>query len=160
MNIQIIPAYNHAPIVCSLIREYLDALVEAQPNFREYLLQQNYEHELRHPEEKYGMPEGRLYLLLVDNQPAGCIGLRKIDDENCELKRMYIRPQFRRQGLADLLLRQLISDARKIGYRRILMDTFPFLETAIRLYQRHGFREVPSYNGSPMEELIYMQLDL
>ena len=111
-------------------------------------------------EEKYGMPEGRLYLLLVDHQPAGCIGLRKIDAESCEMKRMYIRPQFRRQGLADLLVRQFIADARKIGYRRVLMDTFPFLQSAIRLYRRHGFYEIPSYNGSPMEELIYLQLDL
>ena len=159
-RIQIIPAYDHGPIVCDLIREYLDALVEEQPNFREYLLQQNYEQELLHPEEKYGMPEGRLYLLLVDHQPAGCIGLRKIDAESCEMKRMYIRPQFRRQGLADLLVRQFIADARKIGYRRVLMDTFPFLQSAIRLYRRHGFYEIPSYNGSPMEELIYLQLDL
>ena len=86
--------------------------------------------------------------------------VHKRGDENCELKRMYVRPQFRRQGLADLLVRQLINDAREIGYRRILMDTFPFLQSAIRLYRRHGFYEIPSYNGSPMEELIYMQLDL
>ena len=159
-RIQLLPAYDHGETVCGLIREYLDALVEEQPNFREYLMQQNYEQELLHPEEKYGMPEGRLYLLLADDQPAGCIGLRKLDRESCEIKRLYVRPQYRNHGLAELLVQQILDDARQIGYRRILLDTFPFLQTAIRLYRRHGFYEIPSYNGTPMKELVYLRLDL
>lgn len=157
---EILPAYDQGSVICSLMAEYTAALLEAQPNFRGYLTQQNYEAELLHPEEKYGMPYGRLYLLLFGGEPAGCIALRRLDDESCELKRLYIRPQFRKRGLAELLLRRFIADARTIGYRRILLDTFPFLQTAIRLYKRYGFYEIPSYNGSPMEELIYMQLDL
>lgn len=105
MEIQLIPAYDHGPQVCELIQEYIAAQLMEQPNFRGYLTQQHYEEELLHPEQKYGMPEGRLYLLLCDGFPAGCIGLRKIDAESCEMKRLYIRPQYRRAGLGDLLVR-------------------------------------------------------
>ena len=160
MEIQLIPAYDHGPQVCELIQEYIAAQLMEQPNFRGYLTQQHYEEELLHPEQKYGMPEGRLYLLLCDGFPAGCIGLRKIDAESCEMKRLYIRPQYRRAGLGDLLVRQLLADAREIGYRRMLLDTFPFMEPALRLYKRHGFYEIPSYNGSPMKELVYLQKDI
>ena len=61
---------------------------------------------------------------------------------------------------AQKLVDQILADARQMGYEAVLLDTFPFLESAIRLYQRHGFYQVPSYNGTPMEELIYLRLDL
>lgn len=160
METILIPAYDRGPEVCGLIREYIDAQLLEQPNFRGYLTRQHYEEELLHPEQKYGMPDGRLYLLLYSGEPAGCIGLRKLDAERCEMKRLYVRPQFRGKGLADLLVRQIIEDARQIGYKAMLLDTFPFMEAALALYRKHGFYEIPSYNGSPMEELVYLQLDL
>ncbi len=160
METTLIPAYDRGPEVCGLIREYIDAQLREQPNFRDYLTQQHYEQELLHPEQKYGMPDGRLYLLLCGSQPAGCIGLRKLDAERCEMKRLYVRPQFRGKGLADLLVRQIMEDARRIGYKSMLLDTFPFMKAAIALYRKHGFYEIPSYNGSPMEELVYLRLDL
>ena len=78
----------------------------------------------------------------------------------CELKRLYIRPAFRGQGLAEKTVRRLISDARAMGYRRMVLDTFPFLKGAICLYKKLGFREIASYNGTPMPDLIYLGLDL
>ena len=88
------------------------------------------------------------------------MALRKISDKEAELKRLYVRPQFRHLGVAQQLVDQILADARQMGYEAVLLDTFPFLEEAIRLYRRHGFYQVPSYNGSPMEELIYLRLDL
>ena len=90
----------------------------------------------------------------------GCIGLKKIDDENCEMKRLYVRPEFRGYKSANKLVEIIISDAKLIGYKSVLLDTLPFLEGAIHLYKKFGFYEIESYNNSPMENLIYMKLDL
>ena len=100
------------------------------------------------------------YLALVDGTPAGCIALRKLDEERCELKRLYVRPAFRGRGLARLLTEQILRDARAIGYRKILLDTLPFLESAIRLYRSLGFTDAPRYNDSPLDTTLFLQRDL
>lgn len=109
---------------------------------------------------KYGMPYGRLYLVYYDERLAGCIGLRKIDNQNCEMKRLYIRPEFRGKKLANVLVEKIIEDAKKIGYSYMLLDTLPFLQSAIHIYKEFGFYEIESYNDSPMDSSIYMRLDL
>lgn len=160
MNLQIIPAYNHPQEIAALFQEYTDMLVEGYSSFREYLALQNYEEEVSHLELKYGMPQGRLYLAYYNAEPAGCIGLRRIDEGNCEMKRLYVRPAFRGRGIGAKLVKQVIADAKEIGYSYMLLDTLPFLQSAIRLYQAYGFYEIPQYNNSPVERAIYMKLDL
>lgn len=91
---------------------------------------------------------------------AGCIGLRKIDDQTCEMKRLYIRPEFRGKKLGNVLVEKIIADAREIGYSYMLLDTLPFLQSAIHIYKKFGFYEIESYNDSPMAASIYMKLDL
>lgn len=146
--------------VLSLFTEYTDMLLAESPAFRAYLAIQHYDEELRHPEAKYGPPAGRLYLARYGGEAAGCIALRKLDDETCEMKRLYVRPAFRGHGIASRLVRQTLDDARTIGYRRMRLDTLPFLRDAIALYRRLGFYDIPCYNDSPMEETIFLQLDL
>lgn len=160
MKITLEPGYEERSELEQLFGEYTDMLLCRQPEFRAYLAQQNYDTELEHLREKYGPPEGRLYLARADGTAAGCVALRRIDQEHCEVKRLYVRPAYRGQGLAGRLVDQVLADAREIGYRAVLLDTFPFLEDAIRLYKKRGFREIPSYNGTPMEQLIYLRLDL
>lgn len=156
----ILDGYDSPGEVGQLFREYTDALLAEEPGFAAYLAQQNYEEELAHLEEKYGRPGGRLYLLRCGEETAGTIALRKIDAERCEMKRLYVRPAFRGRGFAELLVRKILRDAAEEGYRQVLLDTFPFLSGAIRLYRKLGFQEVPSYNGSPMENLIYLSREL
>ena len=91
---------------------------------------------------------------------AGCIGLRKIDDFNCEMKRLYVRPYFRGKHIGDYLVRKIIDDAKKIGYKHMLLDTLPFLKNAIHMYKKYGFYEISCYNDSPLETTVYMKLDL
>ena len=91
---------------------------------------------------------------------AGCIGLRKIDRQNCEVKRLYVRLQFRGNHIGDQLIRTIIEDSRQIGYSHMLLDTLPFLKNAIHMYRMYGFYEIESYNNSPMDTSIYMLLDL
>lgn len=135
-------------------------MLEGDPSFQQYLNIQHYDEEVEHLETKYGKPDGRLYLAYCDDKVAGCIGLRKIDGQNCEMKRLYVRPQFRGNHIGDQLIRTIIEDSRQIGYSHMLLDTLPFLKKAIHIYRMYGFYEIDSYNDSPMDTCIYMRLDL
>ncbi len=160
MALELVLAYERKQQVCQLFSEYTDMLIEGDASFQQYLTIQNYQEELKHLEKKYGLPEGRLYLAYDDSELAGCIGLKKIDEENCEMKRLYVRPQLRGRNIGDFLVRQIIWDAKDIGYRHMLLDTLPFLKNAIHLYEKYGFQETECYNNSPMASSIYMKLDL
>lgn len=160
MKIEIKPAYDNEEEIRKLFLEYTEMLVNNDPSFAKYLEVQNYDSELEHLCHKYGLPEGRLYIVKCDNHTAGCIGLRKIDNENCEMKRLYVRPEFRGHKIADTLVKLIIDDAKEIGYKSILLDTLPFLKGAMHLYKKFGFYEIESYNNSPMDTSIYMKLDL
>ena len=159
-QLELIPAYGHQEEIVTLFTEYTNMLMEQDEIMRQYLILQNYEKELAHPEEKYGMPEGRLYLAYWGGRLAGCIGLRKLDEERGELKRLYVRPEFRGRRMGEALIRRILDDAREIGYRHVLLDTLPFLHSAIRLYRDMGFYEIGCYNKSPVETTIFMQYDL
>lgn len=160
MSVEIVPAYNYHQEISSLFSEYTDMLIEGDPSFQDYLDLQNYDEELEHLEMKYGKPSGRLYLAYCDGQVAGCIGLRKIDEQSCEMKRLYVRPQFRGRKIGELLIQKIIVDAKEIGYSYMLLDTLPFLKSAIFIYKKLGFCVVDRYNNSPMNATIYMKLDL
>ena len=154
-------AYDRHAEVSELFKEYTDMLIAGDSVFAEYLKIQKYDKELENPASKYGMPEGRLYLAYIGEELAGCVGLKKLDDAGqCELKRMYVRPQFRGNKMGDRLLDVILQDAKEIGYKEMLLDTLPFLKSAIKMYQRRGFYEIPCYNDSPIDTTIYMKIDL
>lgn len=134
-------------------------LLRESPGFRAHLDIQHYETEFQSLESKYAPPDGRLYPARADGQSAGCIALRKLDRDICELKQLYVRPSFRGQGTAPALVRQLLEDTRAIvGYRR--MRPLPFLREAVALHRKIGFTDIPCYNNSPMAETISLQLEL
>ena len=160
MEIKIVHAYNQAEEVSKLFTEYTDMLIENDNTVQKYLEIQNYSEEVENLENKYGLPAGRLYLAYCDEELAGCIGLRKIDSQNCEMKRLYVRPKFRGRKIGNLLVKKIIDDAKAIGYLHMLLDTLPFLKSAIHMYKKYGFYEINSYNDSPMDTSIYMKLDL
>ena len=160
LSIKINSAYGKKEEVRALFSEYTELLIKNDESFKKYLDIQNYDEEIEHLEMKYGMPYGRLYLIYYDERLAGCIGLRKIDNQNCEMKRLYIRPELRGKKLANVLVEKIIEDAKKIGYSYMLLDTLPFLQSAIHIYKEFGFYEIESYNDSPMDSSIYMRLDL
>ena len=160
MKLTFVLAHNKTDEIGELFKAYTDMLVEGSPEFRNYLNLQNYDEELQHLEYKYGEPEGRLYTAYIDDVLCGCIALRKLDGESCELKRFYIKPEFRGKGLGRIFVEKIIDDAREIGYKAMYLDTLPFLDTAIGLYKKMGFEEIESYNGSPMEGLVYLKLEL
>ncbi len=114
---------------------------------------------------KYAPPKGRLLLAYINDdaetaRPAGCGALRPFSDEICEMKRLYIRPEFRGRGFGRALTHALISAAREIGYRALRLDTLPEMREAHKLYQSLGFREIAPYRASKAEGLLYLELDL
>ena len=158
--IKLVDAYEYKEEIKALFTEYTDMLIAGDEKFKTYLEIQNYDHELKNLEEKYGRPCGRLYLAFCNDELAGCIGLRKIDNNTCEMKRLYVKPYFRENGIGRFLVKRIIEDAKEIGYSQMRLDTLPFLDTATKLYKKHGFYEIPCYNNNPMDNSIYMQLDL
>lgn len=160
MGLKILPAYEYPEEIRTLFCEYTALLIAGDGTFKEYLAVQNYDEEIRHLSRKYGLPGGRLYIAFYDGEAAGCVGLRKIDEKNCELKRLYVRSAFRGKHIGNTLIQQIIKDAKEIGYSHILLDTLPFLTSALCLYKACGFYEIPSYNNSPMSTSIYMKRDL
>lgn len=160
MALKLISAFGNVQEVRTLFSEYTDMLVAGDSTFKKYLALQNYDEELEHLEHKYGLPSGRLYLAYWEGKLAGCIGLRKIDETSCEMKRLYVRPEFRGKHIGRQLAQRIIEDAKEIGYSCMLLDTLPFLESAIRLYREYGFYEIERYNDSPMDHAVYMKLDL
>jgi len=160
MPIEIKPAYRDIEAVKELFGEYTNMLIETDARFNEYLDFQGYESELENLDKKYGPPGGRLYIALFDGKAAGCIALRPLDEERCEMKRLYVRPEFRGNGIAKAMIEMLIHDAIHIGYRSMLLDTLPALKDALKTYAKFGFYEIPSYNDSPVNGAIFLRLDL
>ena len=160
MNIRIVYGYDYKDEIKSLFTEYTQYLVENDSKFKEYLEIQKYDNEIDNLEDKYGMPWGRLYIAFYENQVAGCIALRKLNETECEMKRLYVKPEFRNKGIAKMLVEKVVSDSKEIGYSGMLLDTLPFLQTAIKMYRKMGFYEIGCYNDSPLDSTIYMKLDL
>ena len=161
------PAYNALSDVRALFEAYTAMLVTHDPAFQIYLDIQHYADELRAPAAKYqplprfpSVERDIAVVARVDGRAAGCIALRRLDGERCEMKRLYVQPQYRGRGLARQLIRRITEDARQIGYRCMLLDTLPVLEDAVRLYRQLGFYEIPCYNDSPVESTLFFQLDL
>ena len=160
MEITIIPAYQERKAIQELLVEYASMVVAEDPQYADFLEIQRFDSEVANPEEKYGRPGCRLYLVEADGAPAGCIAMQKLDEARCEMKRLYIRPAFRGKGIARRLVEMLLADARQDGYEAMVLDTFPFLRHALHLYRDMGFYEISSYNNSPLASTIYMRKDL
>ena len=160
MALELIPAYDRQDEVRELFTEYTHMLVELDPKFQESLDEQNYDEELEHLEEKYGLPGGRLYLAYWDGELAGCVGMKKLDGVTGELKRLYVRPAFRGQRLGRKLVERIIEDARSLGYTRLMLDTMPELVSARHMYENMGFHVPERYNNSPLDTTIFMEYRL
>ncbi len=143
-------------------------IAQARELFLEYaqslgfsLCFQNFDQELADLPGSYAPPEGRLLLAEYDQQVAGCIALHKLEADICEMKRLYVRPQFRGKGLGRILIDRIIAEARQIGYQHMRLDTVePVMKDAVAMYRKIGFREIPPYCNNPMPGALYMELAL
>lgn len=153
MNLVIKPAYDDIESIKLLFNEYAQSL-EVDLCF------QDFKYELDTLPGKYAQPDGQLYVAYWNNHLAGCVALRRYDDTRAELKRLFIRDEFRGLGMSKLLIKHIINDAKEAGYQQILLDTLNTMKPAISLYLSFGFKEIEPYYENPLEGATYFSLDL
>lgn len=125
---------------------------------------ENFEAELRDLPGEYAAPRGHLLLARVNAQWAGCCALRPLDSADypnaCEMKRLFVQPRFRAQGIGRLLAQAMLDYAHLQDYSCVLLDTLSDMETARALYQELGFAEIPPYHFNPISGAHYLKVDL
>lgn len=146
----------------------MEHVEEARKLFLEYaeslgfsLCFQSFDKEVAGLPGDYAPPQGRLLLVEHEGKIAGCAALHKLGDGVCEMKRLYVRPEFRGKALGRALAERVIREARALGYGRMRLDTIVGkMDSAIALYRELGFQEVPPYRENPIPGAIYMELKL
>jgi putative acetyltransferase len=168
-RISIVPADN--PVRIAAIRELFK---EYAGSLRFNLCFQSFEEELARLPGEYAPPSGMLLLGLVDDQVAGCVAFHRLEGEMagaggelfggsdvCEMKRLYVRPEFRGCGLGRDLIDSILKCAAAVGYRRIRLDTIPSeMAQAVQIYRKLGFVEIAPYRPNPIPGAKYMELNL
>jgi ribosomal protein S18 acetylase RimI-like enzyme len=138
-----------------------DLFVEYAQSLGFSLCFQGFDRELADLPGDYAPPKGRLLLARVDGAPAGVVGVRPLGDDICEMKRLYVKSEFRGHKLGRQLADRAVEEARKIGYARMRLDSVAdSMQTAIAMYREMGFKEIPPYRENPMPSVVYMELDL
>jgi len=143
-----------------LIRRVRELFVEYSESVRVGFCFQGFTEELAQLPGEYARPSGRLFVVLDEERAAGCGALRRLDERTCEMKRFYVRPEFRGRGLGRELIHTLIESAGEIGYLRMRLDTLPSMTAAIALYRTLGFREIPPYWANPVPGVVFFEYDL
>jgi len=122
---------------------------------------QGFDQELAGLPGDYAPPKGRLFLALEEEQLAGCIALRPLSETVCEMKRLYVRPEFRGLGLGKQLANLIVEAGRDLGYEYMRLDTLPNkMDQALAMYRRLGFKEIEPYYPNPVEGATFMELEL
>ena len=140
---------------------------EVESLFREYesflnvdLCFQNFEDELANLPGKYSPPRGDLLIGLDGEKIVGCVAVRKLDDDICEMKRLFVRQEARGTGLGRQLAQEIIVISQKLGYSLMRLDTLDRLTKAMHLYKTLGFKKIESYYENPLPGVVYWELKL
>ena len=154
--------------MAEIVRANTDGLIaQAKELFQQYaeslgfdLCFQDFDAELDTFPVQYSPPTGDLLLALSESQPIGCVGVRFLEKGICEMKRLYVRPNFRGDNAGRELSEAAIEAGKILGYERMRLDTLPSMEIANRVYKSLGFVEIDSYRHNPLEGAIYLELNL
>jgi ribosomal protein S18 acetylase RimI-like enzyme len=155
MNFRIIDGDDpqFIPEVRRLFLEYADSL-KVPLDF------QNFDEELNSLPGAYTPPTGCLLLAISDQEFAGCVALRQLEKNICEMKRLFVRPQWRGTKLGRILAETIIQRARDSGYQFMRLDTLPSMDRARKLYSSLGFYEIEPYRFNPIAGTSFMELKL
>ncbi|MFZ9171983.1 MAG: GNAT family N-acetyltransferase [Sediminibacterium sp.] len=138
----------------TLFKAYLGEL-------NEDLCFQSFDNEIDNPLYKYSAPVGALFIALYNATPVGCIALQPLPEAGtCEMKRLYVNPEYRKLGIGDALVNALLQEAKILDYTLMKLDTLERLQAAIKLYQKFGFETVNAYYDNPLPSVVYMQKEL
>jgi putative acetyltransferase len=168
LNVAVSPVHSVIKALTFVQAESPAQIAQARELFLEYaqslgfsLCFQNFDKELDGLPGHYAPPEGRLLLVEYEDQLAGCVAMRALEPGACEMKRLYLRPQFRGKSLGRALADRIIAEARHIGYQSMRLDTVePVMKDAVAMYRKLGFKEISPYRSNPIAGAMYMQLEL
>ena len=121
---------------------------------------QGFDEELEGLPGKYAPPAGRLLLAFQGQAVAGCVALRPLEQGTCEMKRLFVRPAYRKSGVGRLLTERIIQEARESGYRRMRLDSLPHMKPALQLYRQLGFQPIAPYTTNPIAGAVFLELQL
>lgn len=144
---------NYINEVRNLITEYTQMLDRD-------LTFQNITEELKDPSKKYTPPEGELLVAIEKEKVIGMIAYHKHSSKRCEMKRLYVKPEYRGMKLGEQLIQKIIELAKQSGYTEMVLDTLAPLQSAIYLYQKIGFQQCEPYYNNPMNDVIYFKKTL
>lgn len=141
----------HMDEVRRLCREYVDFLGVD-------LCFQSFEEEMEELPGKYDSPGGCLLIAVNGDAVIGCVAVRPLEDDVCEMKRLYVRPEYRGCGAGRMLVRRIIDEAIAVGYLRMRLDTLDTLTEAMTLYESFGFKKTSPYYYNPLTGVVYWEL--
>ena len=121
---------------------------------------QHFDEELKIISTMYGPPDGHLIIVYTEDTAIACAAYRKIEEGICEVKRMYVKPSYRKEQIGDKMLSELITKATLSGYKLMRLDTLDSMIPAITLYKKHGFHEIDAYYFNPNKNTVYMEKPL
>jgi len=121
---------------------------------------QHFSEELAQISTIYAPPSGGIILVKAGDAYIGCAGIRRIDDEVAELKRMYVKAEFQQQGIGKALLQETLALATELHYKKVRLDTLSRLVPAIHLYRQSGFYDIPAYYHNPEKSVVYLEKQL
>jgi putative acetyltransferase len=152
--IKILPESAALETVRQLFLEYAAEL-------QEDLCFQSFDAEVKDPLKKYGPPNGALFLAYWNEEAVGCIALQPLPTAGvCEMKRLYVKPAFRKYGIGRKLVEELLQASAEIGYTKMRLDTLERLQPAINLYTDYGFQIINAYYDNPLPGVVYMEREL
>jgi ribosomal protein S18 acetylase RimI-like enzyme len=144
----------------NMIEEIKQLFLEYINSLKVDLTFQDLETELKTLPGKYAPPNGVLILALINGKEAGCVALRKISDNVCEMKRLYVRDEFRGLGIGKNLVSKVIKEAKGLNYQYIRLDTLPTMKNAQSLYEMFGFYDIEPYIYNPIKGTRFLELKL
>lgn len=150
---EIVDGIPYLPQVKALIRAYTNSLGKD-------LSFQHLEEELRDLTVKYAPPQGKLLCAVQDGRVWGCVAYTRHSDDRCEMKRLYVDPICRGRHLGQALVEAILAQAKADGYAEMVLDTLETLRSAVSLYHKNGFTEIPAYYYNPLPGVIYMRKEL
>jgi ribosomal protein S18 acetylase RimI-like enzyme len=158
LKIFLVERGENLELVRVLLEEYL-----ASREFEDSIFPQEvqaFQKQLSELPAEFAVPSGCLFLAMYGKLPAGCVGLRDLGNGICEMKRLYVRPEFRGLKIGRKLMESIIAEARRMGYSAIRGDTIPSMQAAQVLYASLGFKEIGPYRYNPIEGVKFMELKL
>lgn len=152
--VKVLNGENHITKIKELIIEYTDSLGRN-------LDFQDLGDELKNFPGKYMPPNGKLLVALTEcEEVIGCVAYSKHSEIRCEMKRLYVKPEYRKLKVGEKLVKAIIEEAKEDGFKEMVLDTLSPMKSAIGLYKKLGFIKIDAYYDNPMDDVIYMKLDL